>query len=259
VRRLFDRYDAPALTRLFEEVGVLAALRAKGFGGFEVDIAGATLALPHVLLRAQKDGQSHLLLDACLRRIVIGEDQLCEFGLSIAGPLDVLLVQWVREEDPTAAFGRERPPLPLQSHPGLGVLRRAFRIAVRIAADLGVDGVANQPKFFHDAVIFQHSRLFLFLDGREQGRFEALRGDLDALSLRDASLAVAGWCVRDNCDRVVRWEPGYQIFPVSARLTAYFHSARYAADVAAARQASAFRIDAGAFASARAQCHEVGA
>ena len=255
--RLFDRYDAPALTRLFEEVGVFEALRAKGFSRFDVALVDAGLVFAHVLLRAQKGGQSHLLLDACLRRIVIGEQHLSGLGLADRGPLDVLLVHWVREEDPTAAFVRERPPLPLQNHPGLGVLRRAFRIAVRIAADLGSDGVANRPKFFHDAVIFQHSRLFLFLDGREQGRFEALRRDLAGLSLQDASLAVAGWCVRDECDRVLRWDPGYQIFPVSTRLSAHFHSPRYAADVAAARQASSFCVDAGALASARSQRHEV--
>jgi hypothetical protein len=252
VSRLFDRYDPPALGRLFEEAGVLEALRAKGFGGFEVAIADTGVVVPHVLLRAHKAGQPYLLLDACLRRIALAERDASASGLTVTGPLDLLLVHWVRAEDPTAAFAHERPPLPLQTHPGLGVLRRAFRVAMHIAADLGTDGVASRPKFFHDAVIFHRSRLFLFLDGREQGRFEALRRDLSALSLQQATLAVAGWCVRGEGDRVLRWNPGYQIFPVSERLTAHFHSPRYAADVAEARHTSHFRVDGAAFADARA-------
>ena len=146
--RLFDRYDGPALTRLFEEAGVLGALRAKGFSGFDVAVEASGLALPHVRLRADKAGQSHLLLDACLRRVIVAEHQLRQSGLTVAGPLDALLVHWVREEDPTAAFGRDRPPLLLQVHPGLGVLRQAFRVALRIAADLGVDGSRTSPSSF---------------------------------------------------------------------------------------------------------------
>ena len=49
MNRLFDRYDAPALTRLFEEVGVLEALRGKGFDRFDVVIEDAGPVLPHVL------------------------------------------------------------------------------------------------------------------------------------------------------------------------------------------------------------------
>lgn len=254
--RLFDRYDPAALVQLFEEVGVLEALRAKGFGGFEVAIAHAGVAVPHVLMRAQKAGQPYLLLDACLRRIALAERDASASGLTLTGPLDLLLVHWVREEDPTATFAHERPALPLQTHPGLGVLRRAFRVALRMATDLGTDGVASRPKFFHDAVIFHRSRLFLFLDGCEQGRFEALLRDLSELSLQEATLAVTGWCVRDECERMLRWDPGYQIFPISSRLTAHFHSSRYAADVAAARQTSRFRVDDAAFAQARVECRE---
>ena len=246
--RLFDRYDEAALVRLFEEVGVLETLRARNFAEFEVTIADAGFALPHVRLHACKEGRRHQLLDACLRRVVVAEAPPDANGIDVDGPLDLLLVHWVREEDPTAAFTPARPALLLQSHPGLGVLRRSFRIVVRIATDLGTDGVASRPKFFHDAVIFQRSGLFLYLDGGEQGRFEALQRDLDALPLRDASVAVAGWCVRDAAGGLLRWAPGYQVFPISPRLTAHFHSPRYAAAVAAARQAHRFRGDAAALA-----------
>jgi len=254
--RLFDRYDSAAFARMFQEVGVFESLSAKGFSGFAVAVDDTGLAIPHVRLSAEKAGHRHRLLDACLRRVVVpvaGRDGDRARHIAPGGPLDLLFVQWVREEDPTAPFAAGRPPLPLQNHPGLGVLRRAFRVAVRIASELGTDGVASQPKFFHDAVIFYRSRLFLFLDGREQGRFEALQRDLNGLPLRDATVAVAGWCVRDEREQVVRWRPGYQVFPISPRLAAHFHAPQYAADVAAARGASRFRIDADALAAARLQ------
>lgn len=253
---LFDRYDPAALDRLFGEVGVYDALREKGFDDFAVEIADAGLALPHVRLQGCKGGSAHLLLDACLRRIALPAERV--LSRSRGQPLDLLLVHWVREEDPTAAFSAERPALPLQEHPGLGILRSAFRIAVHVAQDLGADGVANRPKFYHDAFIFHRSRLFLFLDGGEQGRFEALVRDLAPLPLRRATLAVAGWCVRDRDGRdgILRWDPGLQVFPLSTRLTAHFHAPDYAAAVEGAREGTRYRVDLAALERVRAELGE---
>jgi len=164
---------------------------------------------------------------------------------SMERPIELAVVHWVREEDPTAAFRADRPPLPLQQHPGLGVLRLAFRVVVRMAAELEKDGVASVPKFFHDAVIFFRSRLFLFLflDGDEQGRFEALARDLRQLPLRQASLALVSGAVRDDNNTAAYWMPGYQVFPLSALLTAYFHSPQYAARVDVGLNRSQYRVD----------------
>lgn len=248
---LFERYDAAGLEALFEKAGVLAALRKKGFEDVAVDVASS--AVEHVLLSGRKEGSRHVLLDACLRRIrTLPAGLEAGDGVPIA-PLDLLVVHWVREEDPTASFSAERPALPLQEHPGLGILRRAFRVALAVGSDLGADAIANLPKFYHDALIFQRSRLFLFVDPAEQGRFEALSRDLDLLPLVRASIAVAGWCVHDHADRVLRWDPGYLVFPLSARLTEHFHSPRYTAGVDAARDAFRFHVDDDALAAVFAQ------
>lgn len=231
--RLFDRWSGDDLARLFDREGVFARLRGRGFADFAVAVDDAALA--HVRLSAAKHGRRHQLLDACLRRLAV--------PLPGGAPLELLLVHWVREQDPTAAFRPGRPRLPLQDHPGLGVLRSVFRVAVQVAAELAADGVASQPKFFHDALIFYRSRLFLFLDGAEQGRFEALDRDLAGLPLAEASLAVAAWRVRDRAGAVVRWQPGFQVFPLSDRLTAHFNAPAYAAAVAAARDAARFTVD----------------
>jgi hypothetical protein len=120
-----------------------------------------------------------------------------------------------------------------------------------MARELGKDGVACVPKFYHDAALFHRSRLFLFLDGIEQGRFEALTRDLTALPLSDASLAVAGGCVRDREGDALDWRPGLQVLPLSAVLAAYFHSSLYAAHVARGF-AQSFTWDGAAIASTRA-------
>jgi hypothetical protein len=243
MKRVLGRYDVTAIRRLLDDAGVFDALADKGYAGVEVSIDAATTGLTHTRLHGHKDGDAHALLDVCLSETRIEPGYFVARGYTIGKPVDLVVVYWFREQDPTATFPPERPRLPLQAHPGLGLLRKVFRIAPRMALELGRDGVANIPKFYHDAAIFLRSRLFLFLDGREQGRLEALARDLGPLGLRDASLALAAGCVRDRDGRPAHWLPGFQVFPVSDRLTAYFHSRAYTERVDDALARCSFRWD----------------
>jgi len=220
---VLGRYRGADLLAMFAEAGVLEAIEGRGFSDFSFDVDGPGSALLHVRLTASKQGARHDLLDACLTELHLDGGVACASMPSAPGA-DLLVVYWLREQDPTTDFDPRRPRLPLQEHPGLGVLRRAFRVAVRLAVDLGKDGVAALPKFLHDAAIFYRSRLFLFLDPCEQGRFEALLRDLEALPFGERTLALVGDAVRDETGALVRWKPGLQVLPLTTRLADWFHS-----------------------------------
>lgn len=241
--KVLGRYDAKAVSTLFEEAGIYKRLDAKGFGAFEVGIDTPDRGISHTRLFARKHGERHLLLDACITELDLAPGLFRQHGYPIDHALNLILLYWLREEDPTADFTAERPPLPLQQHPGLGILRVAFPVVVRIARELGKDGVACMPKFFHDAAIFFRSRLFLFLDGTQQGRFEALVRDLRPLPLGTASLLLAADGVRDSEGNIVRWDFAPQVFPVSDALRSHFNSTQYADAVAAALARFRFRWD----------------
>jgi hypothetical protein len=221
---VLGRYRGADLLALFAEAGVLEAIEGRGFSEFSFDIEGSGTALLHARLTASKEGARHALLDACLTELRLHGGGVDCASMRSAPGADLLVVYWLREQDPTAEFDPRRPRLPLQEHPGLGVLRRAFRVAVRLAVDLGKDGVAALPKFLHDAAIFYRSRLFLFLDPCEQGRFEALLRDLEALPFGERTLALVGDAVRDESGALVRWKPGLQVLPLTTRLADWFHS-----------------------------------
>jgi hypothetical protein len=243
VTLVLGRYDAAAIRAALAEAGVLPAIEDRGFTPLEVAIETVAGTVPHVRLYGTKDATRHLLLDAILLETVVAPSSFAKRRYAIEEPMKLLVVYWLREEDPTAGFSPERPALPVQRHPGLGILRRAFAAVVAMARELGKDGVASVPKLFHDAVIFYRSRLFLFLDPGEQGRFEALTRDLAGLSLGDTSLALLGGCVRDTANRVVCWQPGLLVLPLSPVFTAYFHAEAYTAEAARATAACTFRYD----------------
>lgn len=237
---VLGRFDRDEIARRLEAAGLLAAVAGRGFGDLEVEVAERGLGIPHIRLYGTRGGPRVLLVDACLSEASVRESFFRERGHAIDAPVELLVAYWVREQDPTRPFGPERPPLPLQEHPGLGVLPHAFAALCAMAVDLGRDGVAAVPKFFHDAWIFRHARLFRFLDAREQGRFERLAADLAALPLAHASLALLDGHVRDATGEPVVWAPGFQVCPLSPRLTAWFDSGEYANGVAAARDEARF-------------------
>jgi hypothetical protein len=240
---VLSRYDASTLRQMLAEVGTLTALARLGFEDLEVRVDSEGRVLPHILILGRKDGARHVLFDAILGEASVEPAFFACRGAAIERPIELAVVHWLREENPTAVFSPERPALPLQYHPGLGILRSAFRVVVRMARELGKDGVACSAKFFHDAVIFFRSRLFLFLDGEEQGRFEAMLRDLQSLGLGDASMAILAGCVRTADGTLASWNPSFQVFPLSPELTAYLHSSGYAQQVDRGLAGNRYAID----------------
>jgi hypothetical protein len=224
VTELFGRYDGAAMLAMLDEAGVIAALARRGFRDAAVEFAASEGPPVHTKVTALKQGTRHILIDACFTDVHLDRKSLDSFAIDGLDELDLLVVYWLREQDPTASFDAEHPRLPLQEHPGLGVLRRAFQVVVRMARELGRDGVAALPKFYHDAALFYHSRLFLFLAARDQGRFEAMARDFEGLPLGEASLALVRDLVRDEGGGLVRWQTSLQVMPLSERLVGVFHS-----------------------------------
>jgi hypothetical protein len=146
----------------------------------------------------------------------------------------VAFVEWLLLQNPRARFRPDRPPLPGQQHPGLGMLGLMAGTLVLACEQAGLDGVANVLSNFHLAVVGRwHLR---FLDPAVQARFDALREVLDGLSLAEAERALAEGRVRDAATgAAVRWEPALAVVPVSERLRAMVGGAEFDAAVADAR------------------------
>ncbi len=247
---LLGRYRPGDLLRMLEEAGVLAALRERGFEHPAVCLVRPPAStLLHVELRANRRDREHLLLDACLQESTLAlRGHAADSGQAHAErvpvrQVPVLLVHWLREQDPTAPFQASHPRLPLQDHPGLGVLALALDVAVRVASETGKQGVVALPKYFHDSVIFERTGRFRFADPAEQGRFEALVRDLSGLALADATLALAADAVTNRDGQLARWTPGLLVLALSPGVRAALESGDYDACRRTALESNAYRVD----------------
>jgi hypothetical protein len=142
----------------------------------------------------------------------------------------MLYVHWLALRNPHARFSPERPKLPGQHVPGLGLAREMAELLARMAARLELEGLAFRPAAYHLA--FGGRETLRFVDPARQGRFEALVAALQALPLSEATRAVAeGRVLLDGAkyeweaDEMVKWlepRPDDRAAIDAARAAAHF-------------------------------------
>ena len=235
--RFLGRWAAVDLRRELAEAGVLDALAERGYTKVEIRLSREEGE--HRLTVLPEDGVVSLI-----------DLRMAEGALSVEDPilracgqfvLSVLAVNWMAVQHPQGAFTPERPQLPGQTHPGLGLSRLLFSHVLRWARAWGKDAVLNHPEYFHNARFYAPP--FVFLSAQDQGRFEALCRDLAPLPVAAAAAAIEnGQVVDDETGAVVQWEGRPMAMPVSEALRACFESKGYRDVVAQERESVRFTV-----------------
>jgi hypothetical protein len=238
---LFDEFSPQDVMDVFERFGVLPKLRERGFDHFAVALETADQERQTVRLTAERQMRSMLLGEAILR------DDAFVTQEQFAGPLRdrhmrMLIIQWVRLQDPTRSFTPERPALPGQDHPGCGVGREVMDLFLGLARRLTFSGIMVCPEFAHNAVMYAGQ--FRFFDPSAQGRFEALLTCLQDVSLAQFAWGVELGCVRDEASgKPLRWFHEEMIRPTDDLVQAYLDSPAYRERVGEARGAHRYVFD----------------
>lgn len=227
--RFLGYYSKHGIELALEKSGVLDRLRALGFRPrLEVDLsnpAGETLRL------YGDDEGGELLMELRARR-----DALILRGL------ELLRVEWLLLQNPRAEFTGDRPRLPGQDHPGLGMLRDAIAFLILACDRLGLDGVVFAPSHYHLAA--QSHQLLRFARPADEARFRAFRQALGDLPLDEATLAAEAARVVDRASgEPVAWEPAPMVLPVSERLAERLRGEEYEARVVAALEELDFTLE----------------
>lgn len=230
------RLDAATLRRELDEAGILPGLARRGY--------------PAVSLRTSAEGDEHRLrvlapgvapplVDLRIAELAtfFKEPPGLRLGLEV---LSVLVVHGLVVQDPRGEFPRDRPRLPGQEHPGLGLFAPVLERLRLWAEDWGKDGLLAFPPHFHAAVLL--GRRLRFVLPLRQGRFEALQRDLHGLSLAAASWAVEEGRAQDEAGAAARWLPAEMMAPLSSDLRGYLDSEAYARAAAEARDRVRFRV-----------------
>jgi hypothetical protein len=234
---LLGRFDAAAVRAELDEAGLLASLGERGYPEVEVRV-GAVSGEHRLEVRARRGRVSLVDLRLSEASSAVEEPLARAHGLSV---LSVLTVLWLSLQHPRGRFTRERPRLPGQRFPGLGLSRTVVLRLLHWARAWGKDALVAIPQYYHNAVFY--SPIFRFVSPQTQGRVEALRRDLARLPVARASAAVEEKRVRlAPAGQPFAWDTGPMLVPLTPLLVAYFDSADYLRAVAESREATRFDV-----------------
>ena len=204
-RRLLGYYSLQGMELTLERAGLLDRLRAMGYSHptveFELDNpAGDTVRLYGDAARTE------LLIEG---RVRIDRATVPDVAL--------LRIEWLLMQNPRARFTAQRPRLPGQKHPGLGLLPDVMALLIVSCDRLGLDGLLFVPSHFHTAA--QGRKYLRFLSPVDEAFMRALEKALAGLPLPEATHAVEQKRVADRrTGRFVAWRSMPMVFPVTERL-----------------------------------------
>ena len=201
--RFLGYYTPEGIEYAMSRYGILQHLRRLGYGAFRVDTDREERG-DRLRLFAQADGVEHLLIEAVLEKRKVGDE-------------DVLYVHWLTLRHPRGRFSDERPRLPGQEEPGLGMAREAGQLFAQVAQRLSLAGIAFRPAWLHTAYAARFA--MVFVDPNHQAHFEALLRDLADVPLVKLTRALADGHVTMNGERYT-WEAGEMVYWLDRRVQA---------------------------------------
>ncbi len=226
--RFLGFYSPQGIELALERSGLLERVRARGFPRLDLEVEldnplGETL-------RLRAPGVAEPLLELRARR-----DRGAVPGL------ELLHIEWLLLQNPRGRFSAQRPPLPGQRHPGLGLLQEVMALMVVACDRLHLDGVLFVPGHYH--TVAQGKRALRFVSPQAEGRFRALEQALAGLTLPRAAAAIEeGRVVDAATGEPWRWQPAPLILPVSERAEELVASPAYEAAASAAQAATRVRL-----------------
>ncbi len=220
--RFLGFYSVQGIELAVERYGLMASIRELGFEDLRLKIDPRDPSRQIISLQARpkgKDGPPLLLVEVVLKRRKVALPN------TKAEPLEMLSLEWLLLQDPTSSFSLEKPKLPGQTHPGLGLSREVLGLLVQVCRRIGLHGIVNRPGYYHIAILTSFD--MRFLDPVAQGRFLAMRKVLEGWDLAEATALVDAdrLCMSDG--QRLSWVPADFVLPVSDRLRRWLDSEEY--------------------------------
>jgi len=223
--RLFGRFDAAGIRERLAAAGLLAGMAGHGYPDPTLSLSCADPADQRICLFAGEPSRDRLLFEARLQ-LALFHPRHPIGPFTGESSFRMLVIHWLVLSDPGASFSVDRPRLPGQERPGLGLLDEALSLLSSFSRELGVDGVLDMPDHFHTALFY--SRAFRYLDPEAEGRFQAIARDVAGVPLALASDAIREGCLVDRSTAApMEWPVAEQVMAVRGPLRRFLRSPGY--------------------------------
>lgn len=242
-RRFLDFYGNEGMLLALDKYGLTDAILRRGYDRIETETRALDERHTLIIVGLDAEGERHRLVELVVRRDRLVVTPIEGSEVTLADAYDVLTTDWLLLANPLGRFRADRPRLPGQVHPGLGIGERVVELLYRVVERLGLDGLVAVADHFHTAVLYR--RELPYWDPAHEGRVRALEElllDKESLSLSQASWAVEWGFVRTEEDAPLRWRGEGHLRAMHPELVQWLTSKTYESYAERAREHARFTL-----------------
>jgi hypothetical protein len=220
-----DRFTVEDMMARLESSGLLSAMIQKGIRQPSLFIQRVDPGEHRLLIYDKSEREPMKIMEL---RMTLGRLELPDSSSSFLSrnSFEVLTVNWMMLQNPRARFSAQRPQLPGQEYPGLGLGRMCHEFLHQLGSELRRSGLVNHPQYFHNAVFYRDE--YYFVDPCKQGELLAMVRDLSKYPMTISSPAVdEGMLMDTQRHQTIEWHPDAIVCPIRRRLRKYFESSKY--------------------------------
>lgn len=227
VKKLFlKRFTKDELWRMSEKIGLVSHLNKKGFDKLILDIDVDDTRINYFNLYMKEKRPENRLLDVRLSETLFLPDKKFFKEGSTVTPYEMINIEWISARNPYMNFSSDRPQLPGQESPGLGILKYCFRMIYLMASEIVKDGFMDVPDHMHGAIMYSPD--FKFFDPVHEAILRAVMRDLKKYSISDISWGIiTSTVIEKYSGRPQVYDPCEQVHSVSRSMGKYFRSDLY--------------------------------
>ncbi len=217
-------YSPSGIKYALEQYGFYEELHNRGFKNLKLSINTNDPYKQRIAIYTEEKKPSKLLGELVVKRR--HTTVYTPFPSRIHGrTFEMIGVEWLCMQNPAGDFTPDKPRLPGQKYPGLGMGEIVMEILVIMCGRLRTAGLHNVPEHFHNAQMYTPQ--FKYIDPVYAGKRQAIVRDLlNKYSLPEISWAIDLKCVSEN-DNPFEWFVSEQVIPLDRDLKEYFESKEY--------------------------------
>ncbi len=214
-------YSHKGFELIVKKYGILETLREIGFKNIEYKIDTSDPYIHKITFYDNK----RMLIEAVLKREIITLN-LPFYPKANGKRITILSIEWLSMQNPDADFTADRPRLPGQQYPGLGLASRAVELMMIAAWRLKLAVLVNKPQQYHNAYLY--SKIFFYLNPEHQAVLMAISRDTKKHPLHKTAWAIEWGALIDEVEnKPFTWTASQQIVPLDVELKKAFNSWEY--------------------------------
>ncbi|MDZ7821519.1 MAG: hypothetical protein U5N26_06745 [Candidatus Marinimicrobia bacterium] len=216
-------YPTSVIESMFKRYKVREYFAEKGIPSVNWHVNMDDPYVHRFMLTSESGGKKHKLIELVMQRknlkLPLEDNRFLN--------LEFLHIEWLMMQNPYKKFRRDKPPLPGQKAPGLGVGLHMLQILLQLAKKTNTHGLINSPNYLHTALFF--SRAFHFLDPKTEAFIQIVKYQL----LPQYSHYTLSWADEYGAlqhalnHRKVKWRPSTMVAPITQEAKRYFYKRNY--------------------------------